>query len=706
MFGFKHGRLGSAGTRTLIQRAIASLRARGSDAHLWLPGGDVKTYGPELVVNGGFDSDTGWTKGTGWSIAGGVATHASGTSGAVNQASPIEAGRSYQCTVTVSGRTAGTWYWRLGNTTNLAASNSNGTFTQTLTGSATGSYIGIFGDPTFDGTIDNISVRGITSITPTITSGLTTGNYLESTGNTVATVNNPTGLVLDALGSVGAELVTNGGFDTDSGWTKETAVSIASGGLVFTATANGASGYQSFAPKANTLYKVVMEVESISSGGLYPQFFAGAASTAVTTVGTHTAYIKTPADVSNGNFGITANGTTTAKLSSISVREVSGIHLTQGTTSAKPLLRRGLTNLLTYSSDFSNAAWTKSSLTVTGSQADPNGGSSAYKLTPAALAAQHSASSTNVSAGTYTWAVIAKNTGYNLGISCYDGAYKVGSIFNLSSGTVTVSTAGSVSEILPLGAGWYLCTVTATLTASSSFGGFAVRPNIAGVSISEAVVGDGVSSVTVYRAGLFQGTLTASQILASGGIPVTTTAAASNPDSGKYSFRFDGSNDSLTLGSLPFGLADDHAFIVGAQSGQVGTSIALCGLYSSVANNPRLQMYIGSANNLSMQYRSDGGTSVAPALSPALANFTPFVGSMRKTGTSATLRQNGSLSTTVSVATVDVVTADRAVIGETKGSYMNGPIGPVLAIKGTVTDAELLMYERLVAALTPGAPSF
>ena len=31
-------------------------------------------YGPELVVNGGFDSDSDWTKGTGWSIADGVAT--------------------------------------------------------------------------------------------------------------------------------------------------------------------------------------------------------------------------------------------------------------------------------------------------------------------------------------------------------------------------------------------------------------------------------------------------------------------------------------------------------------------------------------------------------------------------------------------------------------------------------------------------------
>ena len=37
--------------------------------------GTGETLGGELVVNGTFDADTDWTKGTGWSIAGGVAAH-------------------------------------------------------------------------------------------------------------------------------------------------------------------------------------------------------------------------------------------------------------------------------------------------------------------------------------------------------------------------------------------------------------------------------------------------------------------------------------------------------------------------------------------------------------------------------------------------------------------------------------------------------
>ena len=40
---------------------------------------DASTAGSELVTNGSFDTDTNWTKGTGWAIGGGVATHTGST---------------------------------------------------------------------------------------------------------------------------------------------------------------------------------------------------------------------------------------------------------------------------------------------------------------------------------------------------------------------------------------------------------------------------------------------------------------------------------------------------------------------------------------------------------------------------------------------------------------------------------------------------
>ena len=41
-------------------------------------------YGPDVVTNGDFASDSGWAKGTGWTISGGVATHSGGTDGNLN----------------------------------------------------------------------------------------------------------------------------------------------------------------------------------------------------------------------------------------------------------------------------------------------------------------------------------------------------------------------------------------------------------------------------------------------------------------------------------------------------------------------------------------------------------------------------------------------------------------------------------------------
>lgn len=62
------------------------------------------------------------------------------------------------------------------------------------------------------------------------------------------------------------------------------------------------------------------------------------------------------------------------------------------------LLERAATNLLTYSQDYSNAAWAKSNITLTGSQTAPDGTSTAYKVEAAASGATNLTRSTTPAA--------------------------------------------------------------------------------------------------------------------------------------------------------------------------------------------------------------------------------------------------------------------------------------------------------------------
>ncbi len=65
--------------------------------------------GAELVVNGGFATDSDWTKGTGWTISGGEAVATAVASGqSISQAiAAMTAGKSYRITLTISSISGG-----------------------------------------------------------------------------------------------------------------------------------------------------------------------------------------------------------------------------------------------------------------------------------------------------------------------------------------------------------------------------------------------------------------------------------------------------------------------------------------------------------------------------------------------------------------------------------------------------------------------
>lgn len=112
--------------------------------------------GVNIVVNGGFDTDTIWSKGTGWAIAAGKATSTPGTGSNLSQDVGFIVGRTYRITFTISGRTAGVLacYPGIGAAPNPYSV--NGTFQLTVV-AVGNSTLYSQKDASFDGSIDDVS---------------------------------------------------------------------------------------------------------------------------------------------------------------------------------------------------------------------------------------------------------------------------------------------------------------------------------------------------------------------------------------------------------------------------------------------------------------------------------------------------------------------------------------------------------------------
>lgn len=108
-----------------------------------------------LVTNGGFDADTDWTKGTGWTIAAGVATHATGAASSLTQTGSV-INRYYTAQVTVSGRTTGDLFAYFGTTlSSVFATNTTSSVSDLQQGNTNFS---IYATSPFDGSVDNVSL--------------------------------------------------------------------------------------------------------------------------------------------------------------------------------------------------------------------------------------------------------------------------------------------------------------------------------------------------------------------------------------------------------------------------------------------------------------------------------------------------------------------------------------------------------------------
>jgi hypothetical protein len=296
---------------TLFQDSLGTtpVTTAGQPVGLMLDKSQGLVLGPELITNGDFATDSDWTKSTGWTIAGGVASFnptGQGANSSISQdvsvtwsgqnLADISTNGSYEYRATASNGSiyivkvvvSGMTVTGLGQIRITAASTS--IFATSLNGRS------------FSGSIDNISVK------------LLPGNHATQ----ATSAKRPTyRYVWDGVGPLGPELVTNGDFPVNTaGWTPAggplPTVSVVGGALRVTGAA-GSVAYQENTVVVGKSYNLLatsldvnglIRVGTSLNGAQYVQL-AGNTDHTITIVATSTSLFVslrtdgTPADFDN-----------------------------------------------------------------------------------------------------------------------------------------------------------------------------------------------------------------------------------------------------------------------------------------------------------------------------------------------------------------------------------------------------------------------
>ena len=131
---------------------------------------NYEELGSDLVTNGTFDSDANWTKPDSWSIAGGKASSDGSQSsnaelvqqnGVGGVTLNIVNGKTYELTLDVVVQAGAITQVEVGGTYATDDMTSSGTYTRTITASSTNKRLTITANPTFEGSVDNVTLKQV-----------------------------------------------------------------------------------------------------------------------------------------------------------------------------------------------------------------------------------------------------------------------------------------------------------------------------------------------------------------------------------------------------------------------------------------------------------------------------------------------------------------------------------------------------------------
>ncbi len=151
-------------TTDLSGKGNNAVQATAGSRPIWR--GVPRTLDADIVSNGEFDTDTVWSKGTGWTISGGVATKTAGTASDLTQSLTLTAGTTYMAFYKIT-RTAGTVRLNFtgGTTQTGVAANYGGSHYEVFTATAGNNTVAMVADSAFAGTVSRVAIFPVTSFT-------------------------------------------------------------------------------------------------------------------------------------------------------------------------------------------------------------------------------------------------------------------------------------------------------------------------------------------------------------------------------------------------------------------------------------------------------------------------------------------------------------------------------------------------------------
>jgi len=220
----------------------------------------------------------------------------------------------------------------------------------------------------------------------------------------------------------------------------------------------------------------------------------------------------------DGNILGYSVGDTSGKFSPQEFTFARGSNLSATRINKAGLIVKGRENLLLQSNQFDNAYWSKSASTISTGQADPSGGSNAFKIVEDTSTNYHRifGNYTMVSGNVYATSVTAKAAGRNF-LTLSNNVSAGTCIFNLTDGSIATQESSVISaSTTSLGGGWYRCEMVAVGNTSATKSVFIGADNNGVVG---TYTGDGTSGVLIYQSQLELG------LVATPYIPTTSTTA-------------------------------------------------------------------------------------------------------------------------------------------------------------------------------------